>query len=212
MKKECEIVQDLLFGYNDNTLSNSSKELVEEHLKECQKCKQILNEIENDTKIENNKSEIDYLKKVRKKLNKKSICIAIITIILSLLIIFNIIVYINYKSVAEEMKIYLEDNITNEQLVDIENTIKEEDSDVEIIYNSKEQELENLKKTFEDNANLLSGYNDENNIFPASYTIKSKLDKIENIEKKVEQMPGVSKVTTQTKINPYALLFYRFTK
>lgn len=212
MKKECEIVQDLLFGYNDNTLSNSSKELVEEHLKECQKCKQILNEIENDTKIENNKSEIDYLKKLRKKLNKKSICIAIITIILSLLIIFNIIVYINYKSVAEEMKIYLEDNITNEQLVDIENTIKEEDSDVEIIYNSKEQELENLKKTFEDNANLLSGYNDENNIFPTSYTIKSKLDKIENIEKKVEQMPGVSKVTTQTKINPYALLFYRFTK
>ena len=32
MKKECEIVQDLLFGYNDETLRKSSKELVEKHL------------------------------------------------------------------------------------------------------------------------------------------------------------------------------------
>ena len=31
MKKECEIVQDLLFGYNDETLRKSSKELVEKH-------------------------------------------------------------------------------------------------------------------------------------------------------------------------------------
>ena len=30
MDKKCEIVQDLLFGYKDNTLHNESKKLVEE--------------------------------------------------------------------------------------------------------------------------------------------------------------------------------------
>ena len=33
MKKECDLVQDLLFSYNDGILSNTSKELVEKHLK-----------------------------------------------------------------------------------------------------------------------------------------------------------------------------------
>ena len=32
MKKECEIVQDLIFGYCDGTLNPASKELVEKHL------------------------------------------------------------------------------------------------------------------------------------------------------------------------------------
>ena len=31
MKKECEIVQDLLFGYQDGTLHKASEELVEKH-------------------------------------------------------------------------------------------------------------------------------------------------------------------------------------
>ena len=42
MKNECDIVQDLLFSYNDGVLSETSKELVEEHLKKCDKCKEIV--------------------------------------------------------------------------------------------------------------------------------------------------------------------------
>ena len=38
MDKKCEIVQDLLFGYKDNTLHNESQKLVEEHLKTCENC------------------------------------------------------------------------------------------------------------------------------------------------------------------------------
>ena len=45
MRNECDIVEDLLFSYNDGVLSNSSKELVDEHLKKCEKCKKKLEEI-----------------------------------------------------------------------------------------------------------------------------------------------------------------------
>ena len=36
MKNECAIVKDLLFSYNDGILSDTSKELVENHLKKCE--------------------------------------------------------------------------------------------------------------------------------------------------------------------------------
>ena len=41
MKNECDIVGDLLFSYNDEILSNTSKQLVEEHLKVCETASQI---------------------------------------------------------------------------------------------------------------------------------------------------------------------------
>ena len=50
MKNECDIVGDLLFSYNDDILSNTSKELVEEHLKKCEKCKKVLEEIRKEKK------------------------------------------------------------------------------------------------------------------------------------------------------------------
>ncbi len=89
MQKECEIVQDLLFSYHDGILSNSSKELVEEHLKTCENCKQALASIEKDKLEKNEKEEIDYLKKVHKKMNRKTKIIIAISSILLLFIIFN---------------------------------------------------------------------------------------------------------------------------
>ena len=41
MKNECDIVRDLLFSYNDGVLSETSKILVEEHLKTCKTCKRL---------------------------------------------------------------------------------------------------------------------------------------------------------------------------
>ena len=39
-KTECKIVQDLLFGYVDDTLNIESKKIVEEHLINCNKCRE----------------------------------------------------------------------------------------------------------------------------------------------------------------------------
>ena len=71
MKNECDIVQDLLFSYNDGVLSETSTELVEEHLKKCDKCKKNLEEIKQESVKKNQVKEIDFFKKIKKKINKK---------------------------------------------------------------------------------------------------------------------------------------------
>lgn len=48
MDKKCEIVRDLLFGYKDNTLHNESKKLVEEHLKTCENCNKIFQDLKEE--------------------------------------------------------------------------------------------------------------------------------------------------------------------
>ena len=71
-KTECEIVQDLLLGYVDDVLNVESKKLVEKHLLKCKECQSKYNEIKKD--IENNennqKKQIDYLKKIKRHINK----------------------------------------------------------------------------------------------------------------------------------------------
>ena len=67
MRNECDIVEDLLFSYNDGVLSNSSKELVDEHLKKCEKCKKKLEEIIQENNEHNQKNqikEIDFFKRI----------------------------------------------------------------------------------------------------------------------------------------------------
>ncbi len=89
-KTECEIVQDLLLGYVDGILNSESKKLVEQHLLKCSNCQKRLQEIQEDIKEnENNqKKEIDYLKKIRRRSKIKSIIFLIIAIILIFLCIY----------------------------------------------------------------------------------------------------------------------------
>ncbi|MBO4809365.1 MAG: zf-HC2 domain-containing protein [Lachnospiraceae bacterium] len=51
MKYECDMIEDLLPLYKDGVCSEASKKAVEEHLKECPKCKKMLEEL-NDTSID----------------------------------------------------------------------------------------------------------------------------------------------------------------
>lgn len=89
-KTECKIVQDLLLGYVDDVLNEESKVFVEKHLKECTSCRQRINEMKKDINEneDNNKKEIDYLKKVRTKSKIKSIGMAIGIILIFLLCIY----------------------------------------------------------------------------------------------------------------------------
>ena len=71
---ECEVVKDLSSLHVENMLSESSKQFIEGHLKSCNKCQEYYKALNstflNDYKKEknNDKIEINYLKKVNKKM------------------------------------------------------------------------------------------------------------------------------------------------
>lgn len=208
MKKECEIVEDLLFGYQDGTLHNESKELVENHLISCEQCKKLFNEMKKD-KIDNKKEqeeEIDYLKKVKKKINKKNKWIIIIGIILGIIILFNIFIFTYYYSEAGKVKIYLSDNITEEQKENIENSVTNIDGEAKIKYYSKEDSLNQMKEKFKDREELLSGYNKDNNPLPAYFVVDTEIENGEKIKNTVESLEGVEHINNIGDTNPYMFM------
>lgn len=89
-KLPCEVIQDLLPLYIDDLTQNVTGQLIEEHLKKCESCSRkyenMINKLgkeaiqEEDTIVE-----IDYLKKVRQKNQKKIIFSSFITIAILLL-------------------------------------------------------------------------------------------------------------------------------
>lgn len=211
MKNECDIVQDLLFSYNDGVLSETSKELVEEHLKKCDKCKENLEEIKQESVKKNQVKEIDFFKKIKKNINKKNIIILVFFLILTIVILFNVQVYNNYNEIASTMEIYLKDDITDQQIENIKNKIIEKSDNIEIEYVSKESALDRLKNNLEENENLLNNFDNQSNPIPASIEIKTDT-KIQTIVKSIQDMPGIDHITTHINSNPYELYIQRIMK
>lgn len=204
MKNECDIVKDLLFSYNDGILSDTSKELVENHLKKCEKCKIFLEEIKQENHKKNEIKEIDFLKNIKKKINKKNIILSVIFIILIIVVLFNIQVYNNYNQIASTMEVYLKDDITDEQTENIKNKLIEKGDIIELEYISKEKALENFKNNLGKKNSLLNDYNSQNSPIPASIEIKTD-SKIELMVQAIQDMPGIAHITTHINTNPYEL-------
>ena len=206
MKKECEIVQDLIFGYCDGTLNSASKELVEKHLVKCEECKRVYEEIKKDKKMDDDKIEIDYLKRVNKKLKRKKIMIVISSICIVLLVVLHIIAFICYYHDHTTIEIFMNKEISEEEIENIRNQIEKQSEDVEITYVSPEEQLEKLKERFKENQDLLAGYNAENNIFTPSFIIKTKtIQDMEKIEESLETVEGIKKISS-TSSNLYESL------
>ena len=207
MKKECEIVQDLIFGYCDGTLNLASKELVEKHLVKCEECKKVYEEIKKDKKMDDDdKIEIDYLKRVNKKLKRKKFLIVIFSICIVLLVVLHIVAFICYYHDHTTIEIFMSKDISEEQMTNIQNQIKNQTENVEITYVSPEEQLEKMKERFKENQDLLAGYNAENNIFTPSFIIKTKtIQDMEKIEESLETVEGIKKISS-TSSNLYESL------
>ena len=207
MKKECEIVQDLIFGYCDGTLNPASKELVEKHLVKCEECKKVYEEIKKDKKMDDDdKIEIDYLKRVNKKLKRKKFLIVIFSICIVLLVVLHIVAFICYYHDHTTIEIFMNKDISEEQMTNIQNQIKNQTENVEITYVSPEEQLEKMKQRFKDNQELLVGYEGENNIFSPSFIIKTKtIQDMEKIEESLETVEGIKKISS-TSSNLYESL------
>ena len=199
MKKECEIVQDLIFGYCDGILNPASKELVEKHLVKCEECKKVYEEIKKDKKIDDadDKIEIDYLKRVNKKLKRKKIMIVISSICVVLLVVLHIVAFICYYHDHTTIEIFMNEDISEDGIEKIRNQIENQSEDVQITYVSPEENLEKMKERFKENQELLEGYNAENNIFPPSFIIKTKtIQDMEKIEESLENIDGIKKISS----------------
>ena len=116
---DCDIIRDLLPGYSDKILSETSNKLVQKHLKECDDCLKEFQEMNKEipskfTKIQ--EEEIDYLRGYRK--NKKITIIFSIIITICVLVIISIALFV-YNNKAEytypisQIDAILVDNLPN---------------------------------------------------------------------------------------------------
>lgn len=96
-------------------------------------------------------------------------------------------VVIDTKNKFDEVQIFLEDNITGEQLDRIENEAKGTEGVLSVIFQSKEQALEIMKEEWEEDAYLLEGL--ETN--PLPNTIIVQLEDIEYADRVVDKVKGL---------------------
>ena len=94
MKKNCEIIKDLLPLYIDNVCSNASKDLINEHLKSCNNCQKELENIKDNIVI-SKKNEINVFQNFIKKINLKIIRNSILITILIIALIIPILYFCN---------------------------------------------------------------------------------------------------------------------
>jgi predicted anti-sigma-YlaC factor YlaD len=84
---KCDVIKDLMPSYIDNLLSEDSQGLVEEHLAECEICKAYYETLKGDDDIfeaaaeELHVDEIQPLKKIKKKMNRKTLIVSLISVL-----------------------------------------------------------------------------------------------------------------------------------
>ncbi|WP_055069364.1 permease-like cell division protein FtsX [Clostridium massiliamazoniense] len=70
-----------------------------------------------------------------------------------------------------QLKVFLQENVTQEEQTNIENTIKAVPGVKSVTYESKAQALENFKNQLSNSQEILQGYTESNNPLPASYVV-----------------------------------------
>ena len=75
IKNECEIVKDLMPNYIEDLANQGTKNFIEEHLKNCEPCNEMLENLKKEQKEEkkgkqNGEIEINHLKKYHKQVEK----------------------------------------------------------------------------------------------------------------------------------------------
>lgn len=159
MKKECEIVQDLLVNYSDNILNKASNELVEKHLSECEDCKKMFEEIvaEENKDKKSEKKQIDYLKKYRRKMRIKSVITALVILatLFAIIYIYKLGVFLkirnqNAKMLENENNVYVEQVATDGDngYTIYKRWIKDEKYKEEVTFYNAQSEVQNKRVTY----------------------------------------------------------------
>lgn len=127
MRMKCDVIKDLMPSYIDNLLSEDGQCLVEEHLAECETCKAYYETLKGDDDIfeaaaeELHVDEIQPLKKIKKKMNRKTLIVSLISVLCAAVVgygvyfaLFHMNSYVPYEDsgirVTEDGKMYIEGN------------------------------------------------------------------------------------------------------
>lgn len=109
------------------------------------------------------------------------------------------------KDKFDEIQIYIADDVPDEELTEIENKIRNNEGVLSVMYESKEQALENWKKDWEENAYLLEGI--ETNPLPNSYIIQLKnLEYADSVVDSIKGMNGIEKIQYNKEITENLIL------
>ncbi len=120
-------------------------------------------------------------------------------------------VVIDTKNKFDEVQIFLEDDISDEQLDRIESKTKDVKGVLSVIFQSKDQALEIMKKEWEEDAYLLEGL--ETN--PLPNTIVVQLEDIEYADLVVENvkgLPGIEEIKYNKDIIEKLVLFANYVR
>lgn len=128
--------------------------------------------------------------------NKKSTITSIMTMVCMMFLFglfFAIGVNVNYMLEQVQMKqgmnVFIWDETTEEQKLELETEIKALDGVNTVVFKNKQEALEDMKARFKDNQELMTGYEGENNIFPASFVVTlTDLNKLDEIQKEIERI------------------------
>ena len=109
------------------------------------------------------------------------------------------------KEKFDEIQIYIKDDVPDEELTSIEDAIRNNVGVLSVMYESKEQALENWKKDWEENAYLLDGI--ETNPLPNSYVIQLKhIEYADSVVDSIKTMDGIEKIQYNKEITENLIL------
>ena len=136
--------------------------------------------------------------------NKKStgaslmiMCATMIIFGVFLILSENINHFVQEVEEAQGIQIFATDEATNEQIQQLGEQIKQINGVNTIEYKSKEAALDQMKEKFEDNQDLLAGYEGENNIFTASYVVTlTDLNLSGQVQDEISKLDNVKKITS----------------
>lgn len=138
-----------------------------------------------------------------------SAVLMILGVILILILSINNLV-VDTKTKFDEIQIFLEDGATDEMLTAIEDKVRNDDSVLAIMYQSKAQALEIMKEQFGDEAYILEGLEEENPL-PNSYIIQlNDIEHADRVVDSVKSMDGVEKVRYYKEIIDKLMVFANY--
>lgn len=107
-EKDCNIIRDLLPSYIDGLTNEETNQYVEEHIKECNECKTVLENmkkmLETETTDKNSK-EVKYFKKYNKKMKTLKITLLAILLIFVLSYVRKMVILVSLSNKVDEYTI-----------------------------------------------------------------------------------------------------------